>query len=73
MLYDRSKERLAESVAEAFKVFSTVDANLYEERYNLLNAFLAVLPGNERYNLRHMYLLNNNYADLSFLFVPQAW
>lgn len=72
VLYDRSKERLAESVAEAFKVFSTVDATLYEERYNLLNAFLAVLPGNERYNLRHLYMLNNNYADLSFLFVPQA-
>lgn len=71
VLYDRRKDRLDESVAEAFKVFSTVDANLYEERYNILNAFLAILPGNDRYNLRQLYILNSNYADLSFLFIPQ--
>src|SRR5256885_4377875 len=40
--------------------------------YNLLNAFLAALPANHRYNLRYMYLLNSNYADLSFLFTPQS-
>jgi type IV secretion system protein TrbE len=41
---------------------------LIEERYNLLNAFLSVIPGNRCYNLRRMWLLNTNYADLSFLF-----
>jgi len=72
ILYDRDKKRLDKSVAEAFKVFSSQDATLFEERYNLLNAFLATLPANYRYNLRYMYLLNNNYADLSFLFAPQS-
>lgn len=72
VLYDRDKKRLDKSVAEAFKVFSSRDAVLFEERYNLLNAFLAALPANRRYNLRYMYLLNNNYADLSFLFAPQC-
>jgi type IV secretion system protein VirB4 len=49
-------------------VFSVHDAQLYEERYNLLNAFLAAVPGNYAFNLRYLYLLNTNYADLSFLF-----
>jgi len=49
-------------------VFATRDAQLIEERYNLLNAWLAVLPGNDDYNLRNLWLLDNNYADLSFLF-----
>src|SRR5262249_43015699 len=38
------------------------------ERYNLLNAWLAAIPGSAARNLRRMYLLNTNYADLSFLF-----
>ena len=48
--------------------FSTYDAVLYDERYNLLNAYLAVVPGNYQLNLRRMYILNTNYADYSFFF-----
>ena len=54
--------------AEFYKVFSVHDAQLYEEKYNLLNAFLATVPGNYAFNLRSLYLLNSNYADYSFLF-----
>jgi type IV secretion system protein VirB4 len=68
VLYDRDHTRLRRAVAECFKVFSTHDAEPIEERYNLLNAFLAVIPGNRAFNLRRMWLLNTNYADLSFLF-----
>ena len=68
VLYDRDQIRLRRAVAECFKIFSTHDAELIEERYNLLNAFLAVIPGNRAFNLRRMWLLNTNYADLSFLF-----
>jgi hypothetical protein len=38
------------------------------ETYNQLNAYFATMPGNYALNLRKMYLLNTNYADLSFLF-----
>ncbi len=62
---------LERSVAAAFKVFASQDAMLFEEHYNLLNAFLAALPANYRYNLRFNYILNSNYADFSFLFTPQ--
>jgi type IV secretory pathway VirB4 component len=68
VLYDQDRTKLRRSVAECFKLFSTHDSVLMEERYNLLNAFLAVIPGNRSYNLRRMWLLNTNYADLSFLF-----
>jgi type IV secretion system protein TrbE len=68
VLYDRDLTSLEKSAAEFYKVFSIHDAQLYDERYNLLNAFLAAVPGNFAFNLRYLYLLNTNYADLSFLF-----
>jgi type IV secretion system protein VirB4 len=69
VLYAKDRLQTVETaVAEAFKVFSTYDAVLLEERYNVLNAFLATIPGNWAYNLRYMHLLNTNYADLAFLF-----
>lgn len=68
VLYDRECQKLDHAVAECVKVFSSHDATVIEERYNLLNSWLAVLPGNRRYNLRHLWLLNTNCADLSLIF-----
>lgn len=67
-LYDKDSAVLRGSVAQAFKVFAEHDAQLTEERYNRLNAWLALLPGNSAFNLRTLCLTNTNYADLSFLF-----
>jgi hypothetical protein len=36
--------------------------------YNQLNAYFATVRGNYAQNLRKLYLLNTNYADLSCLF-----
>ena len=49
-------------------VFTNADGAIFTETYNQLNAFFATVPGNYAQNLRKMYLLNSNYADLSFLF-----
>ena len=68
VLYDRDLAAVERAAAEFYKVFSVHDAQLYDERFNLLNAFLAAVPGNHAFNLRYLYLLNTNYADLSFLF-----
>ncbi len=68
VLYDRDPQRLSQSVASCLKVFGTHDATLFEESYNLLNAWLAVVPGNHVYNLRRLPLLHHHYADLSLLF-----
>lgn len=68
VIYDLDPAKVDRACAEFYKVFSIHDAQLYEEKYNLLNAFLAAVPGNHAFNLRYLYLLNTNYADFSFLF-----
>src|SRR3989449_1198689 len=68
VIYDLDPSKVDRACAEFYKVFSIYDAQLYEEKYNLLNAFLAAVPGNSAFNLRYLYLLNTNYADFSFLF-----
>jgi type IV secretion system protein VirB4 len=67
-LFDEDSSRVKHAAAGCFKVFASHDARLVEERYNLLNAWLAILPGNSAYNLRSLWLLDTNYADLSFVF-----
>jgi hypothetical protein len=52
----------------AMKVLAAHDGAFFEESYNLLNAWLAIMPGNGAYNLRRLALLETNLADLSFLF-----
>jgi type IV secretion system protein TrbE len=68
VVYDRDEAKMNRACAEFSKVFSVTDAQLYEEKYNLLNAFLAAVPGNYAFNLRHLLITNANYADYSFLF-----
>ena len=50
------------------KAMAVHDGSLFEETYNLLNAWLAIVPGNGAHNLRRLALLETNVADLSFLF-----
>jgi type IV secretion system protein VirB4 len=68
VLHDRDTQRLARNVAACIKVFTAHDGALHEESYNLLNAWLSIIPGNSANNVRRLVLLNTNYADLSFLF-----
>jgi type IV secretion system protein VirB4 len=72
VLYDRDRSRLDRSVADCAKAFAAHDGALYDESYNLLNAWLAVIPGNGAHNVRRLPLLNTNVADLSFLFTLDA-
>jgi type IV secretion system protein VirB4 len=70
VLADRDRDRLDRSVTACLKAFTTHEAVAVEERYNLLNAFLATIPGNGAYNVRRLYLVDTNAADLSFVFGP---
>lgn len=72
VLYDLDPAGLDRSVAACAKAFAAQDAQVTDERINLLNAWLAVLPGNAPYNLRARYLLNTNAADLALVFAPDA-
>src|SRR6266404_8340483 len=68
VIYNLDLAKVDRACADFYKVFSVHDAQLYVENFNLLNAFLAAVPGNHVFNLRSLYLLNTNYADFSFLF-----
>jgi type IV secretion system protein VirB4 len=68
VVYGDSKAQLGQLVGEFTSVFTNADGNLFTETYNQLNAYFATVPGNYALNLRKLYLLNSNYADLSFLF-----
>ncbi len=76
VVYDEDRAKVEHAVAEFQKLFTQHDGLLYEERYNLLNAFFTTIPGNKQFNLRKQWALNSNYADLSFLFTVgtgQEW
>jgi type IV secretion/conjugal transfer VirB4 family ATPase len=72
VVYDLDLANVEAACAEFYKVFSIHDAQLYEERYNLLNAYLATVPGNSAFNLRRLYITNANHVDYSFLFTLHA-
>ena len=68
VVYGRDSRELERLVGEFSGVFTNADGSLVAETYNQLNAYFAAVPGNHAFNLRRLYLLNTNYADLSFLF-----
>ncbi len=72
VLHGHDARALQASAAEATKVLATHDGAAFEETYNLLNAWLGIVPGNAAYNLRRLALLETNLADLSFLFTLDA-
>jgi len=68
VVYDQELAKVESACADFYKAFSIHDAQLYEEQYNLFNAYLATVPGNHAFNLRTMLILNTNHADYSLLF-----
>jgi type IV secretion/conjugal transfer VirB4 family ATPase len=72
VIYDEDRTKVEHAITEFQKLFTQHDGVLYEERYNLLNAFFATVPGNKQFNLRKQWVLNSNYADLSFLFTVDS-
>jgi type IV secretion system protein VirB4 len=68
VLYSTNLQTINREMGEFTSVFTNADGALFTETYNQLNALFATVPGNYAQNLRKMYLLNSNYADLSFLF-----
>ena len=68
VLHGEDGRALEHQAAEAFKAMAVHDGSLFDETYNLLNAWLSIVPGNGAHNLRRLALLETNVADLSFLF-----
>lgn len=58
--------------AKAVKALAAHDGCFVEETYNLLHAWLSMVPGNTAHNVRRLALLDTNLADLSFTFTHQT-
>lgn len=72
-LYGAEPAKVNRAVAKVHEIFGIHGARLYEEGYNLLNAWLAMVPGNYALNLRALYLLHPSYAHLTIaLFAPHT-
>jgi type IV secretion/conjugal transfer VirB4 family ATPase len=71
-LHDPDSACIKRCAAKVAEVFATHDAKVVDETYNMLNAWLAMVPGNYTQNHRQLWLLNTNYGDMSFLFRPAA-
>ena len=63
---------LRAQTSEAVKALAAHDGSFFEETYNLLNAWLGMVPGNAAHNVRRLALLDTNLADLSFMFTLDA-
>src|SRR4029450_8879150 len=62
------RREIQHQTAEALKEMAVHDGSLFEETYNLLNGWLAIVTGNGAKNLRRLALLETNAPHLSFLF-----
>jgi type IV secretion system protein VirB4 len=70
VVYGQDLGEVRQAAAECYKIFAAKGAHLTEETFNLLNAFLSILPGNSAFNLRRLWLSSANAADLSLVFAP---
>jgi hypothetical protein len=68
----RGRVPLKTAAADVAKIVGNYEGALIHETYNALNAYLAIIPGNSAFNLRRVWLLSGNCADLSFLYAPYA-
>ena len=68
VLHSEDRRALDQQAAQAMKVLAAHDGAFFDETYNLLNAWVSIVPGNGARNLRRLALLETHAADLSFLF-----
>src|SRR4029434_5314706 len=68
VLHGTEPRALQHQTAEAMKAMAVHDGSLFEETYNLLNAWLSICAGSGAHTLRRLALLETNLSDLSFLF-----
>jgi len=70
LLHGIDGRQLTAAASEVSRVLSDFEAEALEETYGALSAYLAMLPGNSKLNVRQQWLQNNHYADLSFFYAP---
>ena len=60
VLHSEDRRALDQQAAQAMKVLSAHDGAFFDETYNLLNAWVSIVPGNGARNLRRVALLETH-------------
>jgi type IV secretion system protein TrbE len=68
LLHGCDTEVVDKAVAATLRVLREREGSFIQERYNALDAWLAMVPGNATFSRRRLALRDVNVADLSFLF-----
>jgi type IV secretion system protein TrbE len=68
LVHGNDVEAVTKAVAATLKVLREREGSFIQERYNALDAWLSMVPGNVKFSRRRIALRDVNVADLSFLF-----
>lgn len=68
--YGQSLQEVDQLMGEAMRYAGSADTLLNEERYGILPAYLATLPGGHPYAFRKLLVTDENSADLTMWFQP---
>ncbi len=72
ILHSPDSVRLRGAVADAMKIVGSKEGSLIRETYNALNAYRAMIPGNQPHNFRQMWMLSRNFVDLALVYAPHS-
>ena len=67
VLHGEDRRTLDQQAAQAMKVLTAHDGAFFDETYNLLNAWVSIVPGNGAWNLRRLALLETHAAEATSL------
>lgn len=69
-LRGNDRNHLQHLAAEAIQIVGNREGVLANQGANSLNAYLACIPGNGRYNMRQIPMSATNFADMSLVYLP---
>ena len=72
ILHGEDNAKLDAAIAQINRIWGECGGALFEEDRGALAAYLAILPGNDRYNVREQWISNRHWADLSLCYAPDT-
>ena len=68
LLHGSDRAKLKQAAAEATRVFGKHEASVFRETYSAFNGYLSVVPGNGAFNMRRLWMLKSNVADMALVY-----
>lgn len=68
VLYDDDEAVVRAACSSVRKVLGSFEASVFEETYNAMNAYLSIIPGNDVFANRKLWILNSNAIDMALVY-----